>query len=138
MRNVVVLPAPFGPSNPKISPRVTLNDVSSTAVKSPNFLTRFSTTITGLLSSPFVFRTSTFSPKSFCGLSAAIRRDIKASSSLGGSGLRDGTPSSFAASFRSASFDNSTRTPSPDGVESRTRDAWEAASSIWRAVLPSD
>ena len=46
MRNVVVLPAPFGPSNPKISPRCTVNDVLATAVKSPKVLTKSLTTMT--------------------------------------------------------------------------------------------
>src|SRR5690242_1099468 len=43
---VVVFPAPFGPRNAKISPRCTSNDTLSTAVKSPNFFTSFSTRIT--------------------------------------------------------------------------------------------
>ena len=47
MRNVVVLPAPLGPSSPKISPRRTSNDVRATAVKSPNMRTRSRTTIAG-------------------------------------------------------------------------------------------
>ena len=47
MRKVVVLPAPFGPSRPKISPRATSNEVLATAVKSPKRRTRSRTTITG-------------------------------------------------------------------------------------------
>jgi hypothetical protein len=35
---VVVLPAPLGPSKPKISPRFTLKDTSSTALNAPYFL----------------------------------------------------------------------------------------------------
>jgi hypothetical protein len=35
MRIVVVLPAPFGPRKPKISPRATSSERSSTAVKEP-------------------------------------------------------------------------------------------------------
>jgi hypothetical protein len=35
MRNVVVLPAPFGPSRPKHSPASTWNDSPSTTVFSP-------------------------------------------------------------------------------------------------------
>jgi hypothetical protein len=35
MRIVVDLPAPFGPSTPKISPRETLNDTSRTATSEP-------------------------------------------------------------------------------------------------------
>jgi len=31
IRNVVVLPAPFGPSNPKISPGLAVNEIESTA-----------------------------------------------------------------------------------------------------------
>src|SRR2546421_467573 len=40
---VVVLPAPFGPRNPNSSPGSTENEMPSTAVKSPNRLTRPST-----------------------------------------------------------------------------------------------
>ena len=40
MRKVVVLPAPFGPSKPKISPRQTSKLIWSTAVKAPNLFTR--------------------------------------------------------------------------------------------------
>jgi hypothetical protein len=39
MRMRVDFPAPFGPRRPKISPRPTENEISSTAVKSPNRLT---------------------------------------------------------------------------------------------------
>src|SRR5579863_49868 len=42
IRMVVDLPAPLGPRNPKISPRFTSSETRSTAVKSPNRLTRFS------------------------------------------------------------------------------------------------
>jgi len=35
IRMVVVLPAPFGPSSPKISPRATVNEMSSTAAMRP-------------------------------------------------------------------------------------------------------
>src|SRR6185369_17596776 len=42
---VVVLPAPLGPKNAKISPASTSNETSSTAVTSPNCLKRFSTFI---------------------------------------------------------------------------------------------
>jgi hypothetical protein len=47
MRMVVVFPAPFGPRKAKTSPRWTVNETSSTAVKSPNFLTTFSTRMIG-------------------------------------------------------------------------------------------
>ena len=40
MRMVVVLPAPFGPRKPKISPRRTWSEMPSTAVKSPYFFVR--------------------------------------------------------------------------------------------------
>ena len=43
MRISVDLPAPFGPSRPKISPGATENEMPSTAVKSPNRLTMFRT-----------------------------------------------------------------------------------------------
>src|SRR4249920_2522521 len=36
MRMVVDLPAPFGPSTPKISPRLTCSDTSRTATSDPN------------------------------------------------------------------------------------------------------
>ena len=36
MRKVVVFPAPLGPRSPKISPRLTSNEVSATATKFPN------------------------------------------------------------------------------------------------------
>ena len=36
MRKVVVFPAPLGPRSPKISPRLTSNEVSATATKLPN------------------------------------------------------------------------------------------------------
>src|SRR4051812_3659179 len=38
MRIVVLLPAPFGPRKPTISPRATSNETSSMAVKAPNRL----------------------------------------------------------------------------------------------------
>ena len=47
IRNVVVFPAPLGPSRPKISPRRTSNEVLATAVKSPKRRTRSRTTMTG-------------------------------------------------------------------------------------------
>ena len=47
IRNVVVLPAPLGPSRPKISPLHTSNEVLATAVKSPKRRTRSRTTMTG-------------------------------------------------------------------------------------------
>ncbi len=40
MRIVVDLPAPFGPSSPKLSPAGTSKEMASTAVKSPYFLVR--------------------------------------------------------------------------------------------------
>src|ERR1035438_6773091 len=43
MRIVVDLPAPFGPRNPKTSPLLTSRFSRSTATKSPNLFTRFST-----------------------------------------------------------------------------------------------
>src|SRR6185295_18304407 len=45
IRISVDLPAPFGPSRPKISPASTANVIPFTAVKSPNFLTMFRTSI---------------------------------------------------------------------------------------------
>src|SRR5262249_36696541 len=51
IRSVVVLPAPFGPSRPKIAPRLPENVRSSTARvardREPKVLTRFFTTIAG-------------------------------------------------------------------------------------------
>ena len=42
---VVVLPAPFGPRKPRISPFSTLNEMPSTAVARPYLLVRLSTSI---------------------------------------------------------------------------------------------
>ena len=42
---VVDLPAPFGPKNAKISPFLTSKEMSFTAVKSPNRLTKFLTSM---------------------------------------------------------------------------------------------
>jgi len=44
----VLLPAPFGPRNPKISPRGTLSDKFRTAILSPNTLRRFRDSIAKL------------------------------------------------------------------------------------------
>ena len=38
IRIVLVLPAPFGPRKPKLSPAATSKSMASTAVNSPNFL----------------------------------------------------------------------------------------------------
>ena len=43
---VVVFPAPFGPRKPKTSPSSTCRVRFSTAVRLPNFLVRFSVSIT--------------------------------------------------------------------------------------------
>ena len=43
---VVVLPAPLGPSKPKISPSSTENETSSTATSEPYVLRRLATVIT--------------------------------------------------------------------------------------------
>src|SRR5436853_5874945 len=43
MLMVVVFPAPFGPSSPTISTRITSNEISATAIISPYFFERFST-----------------------------------------------------------------------------------------------
>jgi hypothetical protein len=40
---VVVLPAPFGPSSPKIFPGLTVNEILSTAKVELNLFTRFLT-----------------------------------------------------------------------------------------------
>src|SRR6185369_8772084 len=48
IRMVVVLPAPFGPRKPRISPLCTLNETLSTAVRGPYRLVRFSTSIMAL------------------------------------------------------------------------------------------
>src|SRR3989304_6302774 len=45
MRMVVVLPAPFGPRKPRISPFSTRNEIPSTAVARPYLLVRPSTSI---------------------------------------------------------------------------------------------
>src|SRR5580704_1164690 len=46
---VVVLPAPFGPTSPTISPGATSKPTSSTARKPPNDLHRFSTESTAVI-----------------------------------------------------------------------------------------
>src|ERR1039458_1522729 len=43
--NVVVFPAPLGPSTPKVSPCSTEKEMSSTAVRLPYFLVRFATSM---------------------------------------------------------------------------------------------
>src|SRR5262245_32533960 len=47
IRRVVVLPAPFGPSRPKISPGATRKETSATAVRSPNLRTSWEAVSTG-------------------------------------------------------------------------------------------
>ena len=49
IRTVVVLPAPFGPSRPKISPSPTVKAMSCTAVRRRKSLRRPSTTIMRLI-----------------------------------------------------------------------------------------
>ena len=46
MRIVVVLPEPFGPRKPTISPRRTCIETSSTTVRSPKRLVRWRTSMT--------------------------------------------------------------------------------------------
>jgi len=45
MRMVVDLPAPFGPSSPKISPRRTAKETPATARNDPNVISRSRTSI---------------------------------------------------------------------------------------------
>src|ERR1700733_2540200 len=52
MRIAVDLPAPLGPRNPKISPRLTSIETLFTATKSPKRLTRFSMRTAGPLAGP--------------------------------------------------------------------------------------
>src|SRR5271155_3320909 len=47
--SVVVLPAAFGPSMAKNSPRGMVSEMSLTAVRSPNFFTRLTSSITNLV-----------------------------------------------------------------------------------------
>src|SRR4029079_11811430 len=47
VRTSVVFPAPFGPRNPKTSPRPTSNETSAKAVRSPNRFERLSTVMAG-------------------------------------------------------------------------------------------
>src|SRR5258708_1084152 len=69
MRISVDFPAPFGPSNPKISPSFTLNDTSFTAVKSPYFLSMWSTSIAdGAVGSYTGFSNTAFA----CGVGTAF------------------------------------------------------------------
>ena len=45
LRIVVLLPAPFGPISPNISPSCTLKEIFETALKLPYFLVNFLTLI---------------------------------------------------------------------------------------------
>src|SRR5690625_4494009 len=56
IRTIVVLPAPLGPSRPKTVPRSTVRSTPSTAVVSPNLLTRPSASIAGAFSMAVTFR----------------------------------------------------------------------------------
>ncbi len=58
MRIVVVLPAPFGPSSPKISPPRSSNDTSSTARVLPNCLETCWTSTIGCIETPSAGNTS--------------------------------------------------------------------------------
>ena len=49
MRMVVVLPLPFGPRKPRISPRRTDSDTPSTTVRSPKRLVSPRTSMTGTI-----------------------------------------------------------------------------------------
>src|SRR3954469_19400001 len=55
MRISVDLPAPFGPSSPKISPSATAKLTPFTAVKSPNFLTMARTSMAFMADRPRLF-----------------------------------------------------------------------------------
>ena len=79
-------PAPFGPNNPKISPKLTEKLILFTAVKSPNFFTRFFTSTGGFssfFSSGIIFNSG---DSSFVILS--FKRSINASSKRGLVSLR--------------------------------------------------
>src|SRR5690242_20784205 len=60
MLKIVLLPDPFGPIRPRISPFSTLNDTLLTARKPPNRFTRPSTTSTGAPSAPFPLKDNLF------------------------------------------------------------------------------
>ena len=49
----MLLPAPFGPKNPKISPSYTSKEILSIALKSPNFFVNESTSIACNVKSDF-------------------------------------------------------------------------------------
>ena len=97
MRNVVVLPAPFGPSRPNTSPRCTENDVCATAVNAPNFFTRSSTSIRagaalagggkGSVSAAPCAAVSTSAGGAAPSASASLRSFMKPSSRRGSAGL---------------------------------------------------
>ena len=53
IRMAVVLPAPFAPRKPNISPFFTSNEIASTAVKLPNFFTNCSTRMIGSVLSSY-------------------------------------------------------------------------------------
>jgi len=57
---VVVLPAPFGPKNPNISPFLTLKEILSTAVKPLNFFVKFFVFIISKIFSPAILFNNDF------------------------------------------------------------------------------
>ncbi|MCY1298295.1 hypothetical protein D9M70_477760 [compost metagenome] len=128
--NVVDLPAPFGPSNPKIWPRGISKVMSSAAVKSPKRFVRPWASMTGLLSSIV---------KGVC-VSASFERppgpppsmSMKASSKRGGVVVTSGAdePSSGVGGFVSGFI--TSRIASPWMTPSTTSSSSSKRASFWR------
>ena len=91
MRKMVDLPAPFGPSRPKISPRATAKLTWSTAVKSPKRRTRSRTSIAGPVRRP-ALRGGGCGHRCACdrgsGVGRRRSRSTNPSSNRGGSGVQ--------------------------------------------------
>src|SRR5262245_16115530 len=68
MRMVELLPAPLGPSNPTISPRPTVKDISDTAVYPAYRIVKFETSIIGpslMCGKRSVFERRSYQPTKF-------------------------------------------------------------------------
>jgi hypothetical protein len=103
MRKVVVLPAPLGPSRPKISPRRTEKLVLATATKSPKRRTRSFTSMTTSPGSPLagvVGATDALFGADACCVRSSV---MKPSSSRGGTGSACAPASSVASAASSVS-----------------------------------
>ena len=105
-RMAVVLPAPLGPSSPKISPGPTSNDTSSTARVSPNDLERCSTETDGAgmrpPSPPLVFCQSMAGRPAAC----TPQRNSRATGHVGGKTYVSGPDAGASAALRRVARDH--------------------------------